>query len=333
MSEVAKREVAELVVPALRWNARAARYECEGGTLEDVLALGVGGFCLYGGTADAARTLTADLRARSTVPLLIAADVERGAGQQFAGLTTLPPAAELGALDDAESVRRAAALTAREARSIGVSWAFAPVVDLAIEPENPVIGSRAFGREPARVAALARVWIEACQAERVLACAKHFPGHGRTCTDSHDTLPEVTASRELLLHTDLVPFKAAIEAQVASIMTAHVSYPALDSGRAPATLSRRMLLHLLRHELGFRGLIVTDALDMEGVRTLEGDIGAPVQALNAGCDVLLNPTNVADTLAALGAALEVGQLSAEHVRQSVERRREWAAWAEAKTAS
>ena len=326
-----ERQVAQLLVPALRWNAATGRYDCEGGTLDQAFELGVGGFCFFGGRADAARELVTELRARSHVPLLIAADLERGAGQQFEGLTQLPPLAAIGALDDEDTARRAGRITAREARSLGLSWNFAPVVDLDVEPENPIVGTRSFGGDPKRVAALAGAWIEGCQGERVLACAKHFPGHGRTCDDSHAKLPEVTASRELLEHTDLVPFRAAVRANVASIMTAHVSYPSLEPERLPATLSRRILLTLLRHSLEYNGLIVTDALIMEGVKQTEGEIGSAVRALNAGCDLLLYPADLAGAHAALVTALEQGALSAEHVRQSQERRRDWVAWAEAGT--
>lgn len=331
MTEAPNRDVAQLLVPALRWNAAARRYDCEGGTLDAALDLGVGGFCVFGGPAGAARDAIADLRVRSRVSLLVAADMERGAGQQFEGLTQLPPLAALGDLGDEDVVRRAARLTAREARALGVSWVFAPVVDLDVEPQNPILGTRSFGADAERVAALARAWVEGCQAERVLACAKHFPGHGRTCEDSHSVLPEVTASRELLEHTDLVPFRAVVQARVASIMTAHVSYPAFESERFPATLSRRILLTLLRHTFEYTGLIVTDALIREGARRTEGDIGSAVRALNAGCDLLFRPADLAAAHGALVVALEHGALAAEHVRQSLERRRDWVAWAEAGT--
>ena len=188
--------VAELVAPAIRWSAAGERYECEGGTIEQALELGVGGFCFFGGRADAARGLITELQAASRVPLLIAADLERGAGQQFAGATGLPPFAALGALDDEAVMERAARLTAREARAIGVNWDFAPVVDIDIEPNNPIVGTRSIGSDPARVGQLAAAWITGCQNEGVVACAKHFPGHGRTVTDSHATLPEVTRLRK-----------------------------------------------------------------------------------------------------------------------------------------
>ena len=318
--------VAELIAPALRWNASAERYHCEGGSIDEALDIGVGAFCFFGGRADAARALIAELQARSRVPLLIAADLERGAGQQFAGATGLPPLAALGSLDDLEVMRRAARLTAREAREMGVNWDFAPVADLDVEPNNPIVGTRSLGRDPARVGELAAAWIESCQREGVLACAKHFPGHGRTVSDSHATLPEVATSRDDLASTDLVPFRAAFKANVASVMSAHVSFPALDPDGTPATLSRRILVNLLRRELGYEGLVVTDALIMEGARVAEGEAEGALRAINAGCDMLLYPVSFVPLARALEDAVADGRIAAERMRQAIGRRRQWADW-------
>jgi beta-glucosidase-like glycosyl hydrolase len=316
--------LAALVMPGVRWDADAGEYRCEGATFDQALALGVGGFCLFGGTADAARRLTAWLSARSATPLLIAADLERGAGQQLAGLTPLPPLAALGWLDDADVMRRAGQVTAREALSCGVNMVLAPVLDLDVQPDNPIVGTRAIGGEPARVAELGAAWIAGCQRAGAMACAKHFPGHGRTTADSHATLPVVDATHDTLLESDLVPFAAAVEEGVAAVMSCHVAYPSLDPSGEPATLSRRILRGLLRRELGFEGLVVTDAMIMAGVQQGRGEYAAAVAALDAGCDLLLYPTDVAATVAAIEAAAGQAALSAEHLRQSLERRALWA---------
>src|SRR5918911_565648 len=176
--------VANLLLPAIRWNPDRG-YDGERRAIDQALELGVGGFILFGGEQEAVRQLTKELRLRSRVPLLIGADMERGAGQQFAGATGLPPLAAIAWLDDLEAIRKAARLTAREARTLGVSWDYAPVCDLDLVPENPIIGTRSLGSDPQKVATLAAEWIAACQSEGVLACAKHFPGHGRTRVDSH----------------------------------------------------------------------------------------------------------------------------------------------------
>lgn len=320
-------EIARLMLPAIRWD-RDHGYEPSREAIDTALELGVGGFILFGGERDKVRDLVADLRKRSRIPLIIGADLERGAGQQFAGAIGLPPLAAIGSLGDEEAVRGAAALTAREARSLGINWIYQPVCDLDIEPENPIVGTRSLGSDPRVVAEAATQWIDACQSIGVLACAKHFPGHGRTISDSHAELPVVSATAEELKATDLVPFEAAVEAGVAAVMTAHVAYPALDPSGAPATLSRTILQEVLRGDLGFPGLVVTDALIMEGVLG-GGEATAVVKALAAGCDLLLYPTDLRACVSAIDRALSNGELNRDELELSLERRNRWTAWANA----
>lgn len=310
-------EIGRLLFPALRWDA-ATGFDHEAETIETALELGAGGFILFGGEASEVRALTAELRRRAGRPLLIGADLERGAGQQFRGATPLPPLLALGALDDLETTRRAGELTAREARALGVGWVYGPVADLDIEPRNPIVGTRAFGADPDRVAPHVAAWIEGCRAGGALSCVKHFPGHGRTTADSHVELPRVDASRDVL-DVDLTPFRAAIAAGVDAVMTAHVAYPALDPGGTAATLSAPILTGLLRGELGFDGLVVTDALIMEGVLEAgRGEASAAVAAVAAGCDALLYPTDLRMMAEAL--AGEVGRtIAPERVRRAVAR--------------
>jgi beta-glucosidase len=318
-------EIAELFYPAIRWDAMHG-YESQRAAIEEALKLGVGGFILFGGPSEHVASLTEDLHSKSRVALLIGADLERGAGQQFAGQTALPPLAAIASLEDLQSIRRSAAVTAIEARSLGINWIYAPDADIDVEPNNPIIGTRSFGSDPEKVAEYAAAWIDACQAEGVLACAKHFPGHGRTTVDSHKETPRVEESAETLRQTDLVPFRRAIERGVASIMSAHVAFPAFDPTGAPATLSRPILTDLLRNELGFTGILVTDALIMEGV--LAGGEGeAVVRALYAGCDCLLYPTNLGESVKAVQKAIDDKRLDAESIQHSLERRRRWARWA------
>ena len=318
-------EIAELFFPAIRWDATRG-YEGERAAIDQALKLGVGGFILFGGPSEHVASLTEDLHSKARIPLLIGADLERGAGQQFAGQTALPPLAAVASLEDVQAIRRSATITAREARSLGINWIYAPDCDIDVEPDNPIIGTRSFGSDPGRVAEYASAWIDACQSEGVLACAKHFPGHGRTTVDSHKTLPRVDESADTIRETDLVPFRSAIERGVASVMTAHVAFPALDPSGAPATLSREILTNLLRTELGFTGLVVTDALIMEGVLG-GGESEAVVRALYAGCDCLLYPTDLAASELAIRKAIDDKRLDAESIQHSVERRRRWARWA------
>jgi len=319
-------DLAQLLCPAIRWDPQRG-YEGERPLINQALQLGVGGFILFGGTQEGVRALTRELQQRSRTPLLIGAGLERGAGQQFAGATGLPPLAAIASLPDAaDAIRRAARLTAREARTLGVNWDYAPVCDLDVVPENPIVGTRSLGADPARVAELASEWIDACQSEGVLACAKHFPGHGRTVEDSHAALPVVRATSDTLYQEDLAPFRAAVDAGVGSMMTAHVAYPALDPSGAPATLSREILQWMLRQQMRFDGLIVTDALIMEGVLKGQTEGEAAVQALRAGCDLLLYPSDTKAVCAALENAVRTRALDAERVRQSTRRRLKWAQW-------
>lgn len=293
--------VAHLILPALRWRDDAGAYVLDGGSLEEALAAGVGGFILFGGTAEAAARLTTGLRERAGRPLLFGADLERGAGQQFGGLSEWPPPGALATLGPG-AVRAAARATAREALQVGVNWVFAPVADLDAEAANPIVQTRAFGADPAMVARCVADWVEAAQGEGALACVKHFPGHGRTRQDSHREVPAVDASRGEL-EADLAPFRAGVAAGVATVMTAHVRYPALDASGRPATASAA-ILRLLRQELGFHGLVVTDALIMEAA----AGAGGPVEQVEAGVDLLLYPRDLGATVAALEAALHDGSL-------------------------
>lgn len=309
--------IARLLLPAVRWNKEAG-FEQHRATVEEGLELGVGGFILFNGEADSVREFTAELQRRSRHPLLIASDLERGAGQQFRGATPLPPAAALGYLDEPETTRRAGELTAREARALGVNWIYAPVADVDLEPRNPIIGTRAFGRTAETVATHVAAWTAGCSAGQALCCAKHFPGHGRTVGDSHIEKPVVEAPRELL-EVDLLPFRAAVRAGVDSMMTAHVAYPALAPSRLPATLAPRILGDLLRDQLGFGGLVVTDALVMEGFIEDMDEAAAAVEALRAGCDVLLYPQDTRAVVAAVSDAVEAGRLPRERVENALQR--------------
>jgi beta-glucosidase len=322
----APRELAQLLIPVLRWSSGTG-FTAERARIDEALALGVGGFHLVGGDQDVVRALAKELQIKSRHPLLIAAELERGAGQQFNGATGLPPVAAIAALGDIEALRRAARLTAREARTMGVNWNLAPVCDLDLLNDNPVIGARAMGADPRKVATLVTAWIEACQAEGVLACAKHFPGIGRTTIDASHALPVVEQAADQLKDQDLQPFRAAISAGVASMMTAHVAYPALDPSRAPATVSREILQWLLRQQLKFDNLVVSDALTRAAVHDGHGVPHAAVLALRAGCDVLLDPGPLGPTLDALERAVADGTLEPERIRQASRRRLKWAQWA------
>jgi beta-glucosidase-like glycosyl hydrolase len=307
---------ARLIMPALRSDALSG-FAHEAGRIADTLEIGVGGYIIFGGTAESVRRLTADLLRRAGRPLLLASDLERGAGQQVSGLTEFPPPMALASLNDPAVVRWAGSVTAQEARAVGINWVFAPVADLDLLPENPIVQTRAFGADPNEVATYVRQWIEGCQTAGALACAKHYPGHGRTSVDSHVTLPVVDAPAADL-ETDHVPFTVAIQSGVASIMTAHVAYPALDSSGLPATLSRT-LLGRLRGAARFDGLVVTDALIMDGALVGRRESDAAVEAVQAGADLLLYPNDSRRVKEALEAALSSSALPRERIQESLRR--------------
>jgi beta-glucosidase len=306
---------ARLVFPALRWSGRSVDEVWP--EVRSTVELGVGGFVVFGGGVTAMQKLVTQANEHAGRPLLFAADLERGAGQQLAEATPLPPAAALSNLDD-QALFEAARLTAQEAASAGISWILGPVADLDVEPANPIIGTRSFGSGVLAVADQVRSWVKAAQAEGVIACAKHFPGHGRTTVDSHQELPVVDVNRQELEH-DITAFRAAIEAGVQSIMMAHVAYPTIDPSGKPASLSPE-IIGLLREELGFRGLIVTDAMIMEAVSAVGlTPTQATVEAVRAGCDAVLYPSSAEATVVALNEALHDGTLTDDRVGSAVRR--------------
>ncbi len=318
------KELGQHLIATLGWSPESG-WAGARDAIDRALEIGVGGFLLRGGPRYEVAQLTRALHANSPVPLLVAADVERGAGERFHGAVSLPPAAALASLGDSDIVHRAARVIARDARELGLNWALGPVCDLDLDNGNPIIGTRGFGDDPQRVGALGAEWIDACQQESVLACAKHFPGHGRTNVDSHLELPVQDESLTELLASDLVPFRAAVEAGVASIMMAHVAFPALDHSRVPATLSAPTIA-LLRDDLGFDGLVVTDALDMAGVQAGHDECEAAVRALAAGCDLLLAPADPVRVVRALEAAVASGRLDLGQLEISRRRRDWWSTW-------
>jgi beta-glucosidase-like glycosyl hydrolase len=318
-------EAASLCIAAIRFDT-ARGYGDARPLIDAALRMGVGGFTLYGGTPEAVRALTRDLQQRSRTPLLIGADMERGAGQQFDGSTGLPPAAAIAALRDRDAVRRAARHTAREARTMGVNWNYAPVADLDVEPVNPVINTRAYGAQATEVGDYVAEFIDACQSEGVLACAKHFPGQGRAVDDSHQVLPVVSTPHSVLMQDDLMPFRAAIDAGVGSIMTAHAAYTSLDPSGQPATLSREILTWVLRQRCEYENLIVADSINAQSVLQGIDEGEAAVRAVIAGCDLVLAPGDLQKCVTALEEAVADGRIERDRLRQSMRRRLKWAQW-------
>ncbi|WP_342772001.1 glycoside hydrolase family 3 protein [Neobacillus piezotolerans] len=254
---------------------------------------------------------------RMQIPLYISTDQEGGIVQRLTSPgTVFPGNMALGATRSTEYAAKTADILAKELKAIGVNMDFAPVADVNMNPANPVIGVRSFGEDPKLVSDLTVAQVEAFQNQNVIATAKHFPGHGDTATDSHYGLPIINHDLETLHKVDLAPFKAAIDAGVDSIMTAHIVVPALDDSGLPATLSKPILTDLLRKELGFDGLIITDSLDMSGANVVPADRIA-VEAFKAGADILLNPPNVEVAYNAVLNAVKNGEISKKRLDESV----------------
>jgi beta-N-acetylhexosaminidase len=284
------------------------------------------------------------LQELSKVPLLVSADLEAGVGMRFADTTYWPWPMAVAATGDPELARREGEIVGEEARAIGVNQIYAPVADVNVNPDNPVINVRSYGEDPQEVARFVAAFVRGVQSRGVLATVKHFPGHGDTRTDSHRSLPVLSVSRERLERVELVPFRAAISAGAAAVMTAHVSLPALDAEPAPvrpggvadnpytqdageatkdatlpASLSPRITDGLLRRELGFEGVVVTDALDMGGIVDHFDPGEAAVRAILAGADEVLKSTNTDAAIAGVRRAVEAGRISRDRLDVSVRR--------------
>jgi beta-glucosidase-like glycosyl hydrolase len=277
-----------------------------------------GGVVLFNGGPQTHQTL-ARLQAASPFPLLVASDIERGVGQQVAGHALLPHAMAFGKLghDAAQLVAEFARTVAADARQVGINVTFFPVVDVNTNPRNPIIATRAFGERVDRVVELTRAYVAASEAAGLPTTAKHFPGHGHTSKDSHDSLPVVDRSLADLQSCELPPFQAAIDAGCSLVMTAHVAYPAVDPSGLPATLSPIFLQKMLRDQMGFRGVIVSDSLLMAGLRDcFATEEQSALACLEAGVDILLDPQDPLKVLDYLCDAAATGQLTPQRIDEA-----------------
>jgi beta-N-acetylhexosaminidase len=274
--------------------------------------------------AAAVRAMLDELQTLAATPLVIATDQEGGRVARFGAppFTPMPPARVVGRAGDLELARRGAWATARELAAVGVNWDFAPVADIDSNSANPVIGDRAFAADAETVGNFVTAQVRGYAAGGVLACAKHFPGHGDTSVDSHFDLPTLPFDLESMDRRELLPFRAAIAADCPTIMTAHICFPAVDPTGVPATLSRPILTGLLRERLGFTGLVVTDCREMRAVADGWGTARAAVLAACAGADMLLichSLVRQREAKAALLAAARSGELPVARIDGAVER--------------
>jgi len=308
----------------------------------------VGGVILFRSEVWPTAVITNRWQEMARIPLLISSDLEMGVGMRFEDTPWWAPNMAVGATGDVKWARLQGEATALQARAIGVNWLFAPAVDVNNNPNNPVINTRSFGEDPGAVAAFAKAFIEGAQGAGAMACAKHFPGHGDTATDSHIGLPVVDVSRERLEKLELVPFRAAIEAHVGGVMSAHIALPQIEPELAapvkilnereaasaeftsqteanaprvtlPGTLSPKIMTGLLRDELKFNGVIVTDAMSMAGVAARYSPAEAAVKAINAGADMIEKSPDLDAAIAGIKDAVKKGEITEARVNASVER--------------
>ena len=302
----------------------------------------VGGVILFRGPVYESVILVNRMQQMARYPLLISADLEAGAGMRFDDTVNFPWNMAVAATGNPEYARRQGEITAREARALGVQQIFAPVVDVNNNAANPVINVRSYGEDPADVARFAAAFTEGAQNGGVIATAKHFPGHGDTAVDSHRGLPEINVTRERLNSVELVPFRAAVDAGVGSVMMGHIALPQIDAtavkplptnkkskptdtdedgeiieekAAMPATMSP-VIGDILRHDLKFNGLIVTDALSMSGLTIYFTQEEAAVRALEAGADMLLKPADVDASFRGVLAAVKGGRITEQRVEES-----------------
>ncbi len=299
-------------------------YNRESSTIKSLEALidkqKVGGLIIFGGEVFEAASLINELQEKSEIPLLIASDLERGLGCQIQGTTLFPPLMSIGASGSEELAYSMGKVTAKEARAVGIHITYAPVVDVNINPQNPIINTRSLGEDPGQVSRLADAYIRGCQENGLIATAKHFPGHGDTDVDSHTELPLINADLERLNRVELYPFKKAVKAGVKAVMTAHIHVPALDpSPHMPATLSPVIISELLRKKWGFNGLIVTDAMEMGGITELYSPEEAAILAVKAGVDCILLPLETKKVIDALVEEVRTGGISEKRIDESIRR--------------
>jgi beta-N-acetylhexosaminidase len=285
-----------------------------------VMSVPVDGAVLLRSSPNVAAELLNRLQKSSRLPLIVAADFERGASMRLTGTTVFPHAMAFGATGKTENAEVFGRISALEARAIGVHWNFFPDADVNSNPANPIINTRSFGEDPKQVGDFVAAYIKGAHEAGMLTTAKHFPGHGDTAADSHLGLAQVTGDRARLDAVELPPFRRAIEAGVDAVMVAHVTIPALDSeANQVATTSTSIVTGLLKEDMRFKGIVVTDALDMAGLtRLYMKDIGrAAVESFKAGNDVLIMPADLDASYRSVLQAVQSGEISRQRLDQSV----------------
>jgi beta-N-acetylhexosaminidase len=313
-------KIGQLLIPVTWGGFKSADSEEFQKLRRDVVEFHVGGYHVGSGDAAGIAVVINELQRAAKIPLLTTADLEGGAGYVMFGATRFPLAMAIGATGSEKLAYEAGKATSEEGRAMGVCVDFYPVVDVQNNPGNPIINIRSFGEDPNRVATLATAYLKGVQDARMLATAKHFPGHGDVATDSHLEMPILNVDRARLERMELVPFRAAIQSGVAAVMSAHMYVPAVEPEKnLPSTLSHSVLTGLLRDELKFPGLIITDAMDMHGITNTYTEDDAAVRAVLAGADIVLFPPHTDIAFNGIKAAVQGGRITEARLDDSVRR--------------
>ncbi len=294
MKESIRKKISQLIIPRLEGNrlTNPSYFEKIKGFVEQ----GIGGFILFGGKKEDVKKGIRELQGISEIPLFIASDLEQGLGQQVEGGTLFPNAMAMGSAidtgnrEDIKLLREEIRIMSQEAKEIGINVILTPVLDVNTNPKNPIICTRAFSDKPEKVAWFGREFVNGIQSYGLISCAKHFPGHGSTEIDSHIELPVIKSSIERLREVELYPFIEAIDEGADMIMVGHLIAEAIDPDR-PASLSHKIINDFLKKELGFKGLVITDAMNMGAIRKRYNEDDACLMALKAGADIILHPEN------------------------------------------
>jgi len=303
-----------------RFNGDGIHSESYQKKIFELVKQGIGGFIVFGGKKDEIRYFIDEIQSISETPLFISSDIEHGVGQQIQDNTIFPCQMAVAAAIDKERpedvsiLESAIKAVADEAKDIGINMPLIPVLDVNQNPDNPIICTRAFSDNPEYVAWFGSQYIRILENSGLISCAKHFPGHGDTALDSHILLPVINKSYEDLMSVDILPFKKAINTGVSSIMIGHLSTPSIDY--KPASISKKMITNILRTELGFEGVILTDALNMNALKNIED---VPVKCIKAGADILLHPVDVDLTVEELLYAVESKELTEEQIDAALNR--------------
>lgn len=317
-------KVGQLIIPATVGMFMTENSETFQEMQRDIKQFHVGGYHMLGDVTQlhepaGVAVLINQIQKMSKLPLFITADFEGGVGYRFTGATRLPRGMAIGATYNEDMAYQAGRIAAEECKALGVNVNFYPVVDVNNNARNPVINIRSFGGDPAQVSRLARAYVRGLQGGGVMGTAKHFPGHGDTSTDSHSDLPVIDIDRARLDKIELPPFRAAVQEGVGGVMSAHIALPQIVPENMPATLSPKMMTEVLRDDIGFKGIIFTDAMNMRGVAARYPEGEAAVRAFKAGADVILYPPSVEKAFNAIKAAVQAGDIQSARLDASVRR--------------